>query len=109
MAGPRARTPVVWRRKFITGVTNRSISSTAEGQEGAVVAQHAPTGRDVEERGHGSRDQIAGGLVAGHGEQEEEQLELELGELLPSISTSVRTLIRSSWGSARLVAKSSEA
>ena len=70
------------RRKFMTGVTKRSISSTARGQEAAVVAQALPLVGVLEERVHRSGHQIAGRLVAGHREQEEEELELQLAELL---------------------------
>ena len=52
-------------------------------QERAVVAEQFPLVGIVEEGGHPPRDQISGGLVAGHGEEEEEQLELHVGELLP--------------------------
>ena len=37
----------------------------------------------LEEGVHGAGHQVAGGLVAGHGEEEEEELELELAQLLP--------------------------
>ena len=47
--------------------------------------------------------QVAGGLVAGDGQQEEEQLQLQVGQLLPVEVDVVRTVIRSSCRSARLL------
>ena len=51
-------------------------------QEGAVGQQALPLLGVQEEGVHGARHQVAGGLVAGHGEEEEEELELELAQLL---------------------------
>ena len=83
MCWPRISTgPVVWRRKFMTGVTKRSISSVARRQQRAVGEQSLPLVGVLEEGVHRPRDQVPRRLVAGHGEEQEEQLELELRELV---------------------------
>ncbi len=48
------------------------------GQERPVGLQALPLLGMVEEGHHGARDEVAGGLVAGHGQQQEEEVELEL-------------------------------
>ena len=47
-----------------------------------VLLQALPLGRVLDERAHAARDQVASGLVAGDREQQEEGVEVHLGELL---------------------------
>ena len=70
------------RRKFMTGVTKRSISSTARGQEAAVPDEALPLRGVLEEGVHGAGHEVAGRLVAGDGEEKEEQLELQVAQAL---------------------------
>ena len=52
------------------------------GQQRAVLAEQLPLLGVVEEGGHGARHEVPGRLVAGHDQEEEEEVELELVELL---------------------------
>ena len=81
-APPISTSSVVWRRKFMTGVTKRSISSTAEGSSDPVVAQALPLVGELREGHHRPRHQVAGRLVARHRQQHEEEVELELRQPL---------------------------
>ena len=80
---PSSMSAVAVRRKYITGDAQRSISSTApvEQRQGRPSSVGALVGV-LDERQHPVRDQVARRLVAGDGEQQEEQVELELGEPL---------------------------
>ena len=75
---PMTTSAVAWRRKCITGDTKRSISSTADGQQRPVGPEPRPLVGVLEEGQHAARDEVAGRLVAGHGQQHEEQVDLEL-------------------------------
>ncbi len=66
----------------MTGVTKRSISSIAVGSSDRSSTQALPLVGVLEEGVHGPRDEVPSRLVAGHGEKQEEQLELELRELV---------------------------
>ncbi len=98
-----------WRRKFITGVTNRSISSTASGS----------SDRSLRSSSHWSgcsknvamapeiRFRVVSLPATVNSRKNSSSSNDE--SCSPSISTWVSTLIRSSWGSTRFVANSSDA
>ncbi len=65
----------------MTGVDHRRISSTALSIKMG-PGRGAGTARVLDERVHAVRDRVAGRLVAGDREQEEEQVELEVGQPL---------------------------
>ena len=50
--------------------------------ERAIVAEEFPLFWVLKECGHGTRDEVSSGLIARHGEQQEEQLELKATQLL---------------------------
>ena len=52
------------------------------GQEGPVLPQALPLVGVLEEGRHGPGHQVPGGLVAGHDEEQEEEVDLDLVELL---------------------------
>ena len=67
----------------MTGVTQRSISSIARRASATGRRSSSrPLVGVLEQRQHAVGDQVAGGLVARDGEQQEEDVELELGERL---------------------------
>ena len=66
----------------MTGLTQRSISSTAGASSVRVGEELRPLVGVLDEREHPARDQVARRLVARHREQQEEDVELEVGELL---------------------------
>ena len=77
---------VAVRRKWITGVAQRTISSTAVGGDAVEVGgpERALVGV-LGEREHAVADRVARRLVAGDDEQDEERAELARRELVPAV------------------------
>ena len=65
---------------WTTGLFHRSISSTAPGISDGIVDQQAALVGVVDQRQRAQRDQVAGGLVAGHQQQEREVEQVFVGE-----------------------------
>ena len=65
----------------MTGVAQRRISSVMpDGVRVDVASEQVPLVGVLEERVHAVRDRVAGGLVAGDGEQQEEEVEVHVGQ-----------------------------
>ena len=64
----------------MTGVAQRSISSTARRDQRRVGEQRVPLVGVLDQRQHAVGDEVARRLVAGDREQQEEQVELQLGQ-----------------------------
>ena len=71
---------VTLRRKYMTGDAQRTISSVAELRERRVVDEQLVLVGVVAERADAVRDRVARRLVAGDREQQEEEVEVHLGE-----------------------------
>ena len=106
-------------------MTTSAVACAAEVHDRGDVAQHlldrrseqGPVGPEplplvgvVEEGDHRPGDEIAGGLVAGHRQQQEEEVEFELRELVPVDLRLGQDAERGPrWGSSRFLAQSSSA
>ena len=96
---------VAVRRKWITGVAQRTISSTAGRRDAVEVRcpERALVG-EVGERLHAVADRVARGLVAGHDEQHEERRRAPASvSVSPSTSAFTSAEVRSSPGLPRAV------
>ena len=71
---------VTLRRKYMTGDAQRRISSVADRRAVGSFDEHLVLVGVVAERAHAVRDRVARRLVAGDREQQEEQVEVHLGE-----------------------------
>ena len=69
---------VTLRRKYMTGDAQRTISSVARLRERRVVDEQLVLLGVVAERADAVRDRVARRLVAGDGEQQEEEVEVHL-------------------------------
>ena len=69
------------RRKYMTGDGPPQDLLHGAGQvPGWVAHEQLVLVGVLEERVHAVRDRVAGGLVAGHGEQQEEEVEVHVGQ-----------------------------
>ena len=106
---PSSNCLVVWRRKFITGVTKRSISSTADGRSERSLrsSSHWSGWSKKAAMAPEMRFRVVSLPATVNSRKNSSSSKSE--SFSPSTSTSVRTLIRSSCGSARFTPNSSEA
>ena len=70
------------RVKWMIGLTQRRISSTASGQQLGLVAELLPLAAVLGEREQAAADRVARGLVAGLDDQLAVREQLHLGERL---------------------------
>ncbi|MDM4784591.1 hypothetical protein [Micromonospora sp. b486] len=96
------------RRNCMIGVTQRSSSSTATGTRSGSARAFAD-GRVVGGQLQRAGDQVTGGLVAGHHEQQPQAAQLRLGQRPAVHLGCASTLVRSSPGSRRRAAAASAA
>ena len=100
---------MLWRRKFITGVTNRSISSTADGRSDRSLRSSSHCSGWSKNAAMPPEIRFRVVSLPATVSRRKNNSSSSSESFSPSMSTWVRTLIKSSWGSARLVANSSEA